>query len=312
MTIKNQPNNFRLHETILNSPHTLIAGTTGSGKSVLLNGILLNLLKEKPDAGFVLIDTKRVELRAFKDAPNCIYRAVEREEAEYALDMMTVGMETRFEKMEESNLKESDEFHIFIVIDELADLLSAKDEISKSCLESIVRLGRLGRAAHMHLLCCTQDPSRSTLTAQLMQNFTTCIALRCKSDIESKQIIGIAGAEELPRHGKAILSDSFGYTYVNIPFTTDEDVNAVVSQFPIKEAPENKESEPLMDEPPVAEYRPAPVANEVSTKFSVFDFMGKALGYTVAASVVLLAFCGSIWLGLGALGIACVFKHAMR
>jgi len=105
---------------------------------------------------------------------------------------------------------------LYVVIDELADLVS-----NKKALELIIKIGRLGRAAQVHLICATQDPSRKTLPAALMQNFTTTVALRCRSAIESRQIIGIPGAEKLPKYGYGIQWDAEGTHNIDIPLTDE-------------------------------------------------------------------------------------------
>lgn len=206
--------------------HTLIAGTTGSGKSVLLHDILYSLLKKgiadtESIPCFVLIDTKRVELKQYKPLKSLVVYESEPENVVALLDRVINAMDKRFEDMPG---KETTEPHVYIVIDELADLLD-----TAGVLDRIVKIGRLGRAAHFHLLCCTQDPSRNTLSARLMQNFTTCVALRCKTDIESRQIIGIPGAESLPKHGKAIVSDPDGYNTIEVPLIPDKDIDDLVA-----------------------------------------------------------------------------------
>lgn len=206
--------------------HTLIAGTTGSGKSVLLNTILYSIIKNNLVLGgqpyeFVFIDTKRVELKQYKNLPYTSIYTTEPEDVPKTLDVVIEAMDMRYQLMER---KETTEPYIYVVIDELADLLT-----TKGVLERIVKIGRLGRAAHIHLIMCTQDPSRTTLTAQIMQNMTTCVALRCKDQIESKQIIGSAGAEGLPKHGKAIVSTPDGYKVITVPLTPDDDIDKIVA-----------------------------------------------------------------------------------
>ena len=209
---------------VQNTAHTLIAGTTGSGKSVLLNTILYSMIKNDIISGkmteFVMIDPKRVELKQYKKYKQCSRYVTEPEDALDTLDDVIDVMEDRYAEMVG---KESTDHRIYVVIDELADLLD-----TPGILERIVKLGRLGRAAHIHLLMCTQDPSRHTLSAQIMQNVTTAVALRCKKDIESKQIIDAAGAEKLPRYGKAIVYDQDGYHTIRIPMIPDEDINELI------------------------------------------------------------------------------------
>ena len=204
--------------------HTLIAGTTGSGKSVLLNTILYSMIKKSlvgDDFGLLfLIDTKRVELKQYKDYIFTKGYVTEPEDVPAALDGIIEMMDGRYYNMPG---KETTDPHVYIVIDELADVLT-----TRGVLDRIIKIGRLGRAAHIHLLCCTQDPSRYTLSAQLVQNFTTRVALHCADSIESKQIINVAGAEDLPDHGKAIVRDKKGRRMIDIPLTPDEDIDELM------------------------------------------------------------------------------------
>ena len=206
-----------LNLRLINTAHSLIAGTTGSGKSVLLNQIICNLVE--CGAVLALIDLKRVELARYKNVEGVAAFLTEPEEIPAFLNGMCDFMEDRYEDMEKRGLLTYDQCDVFIVIDELADLLTYP-----AVLPPLVKLGRLGRAARIHLICATQDPSRRTLPAQLMQNFTACAALRCRSNIESRQIIGVAGAENLPKHGKCILWDADGYAKFDIPYVTTEEI----------------------------------------------------------------------------------------
>lgn len=203
------------------SAHTLIAGTTGSGKSVALNSILVNTLLDDRRNLYAFIDLKRVELADYKALPNCIGYAVYEDEAIRLLDSVIYRMETRFENMVG---KETFEPDVYVVIDELADLVE-----NKGVLERLIKIGRLGRAAHIHLIAASQDPSRRTLKAQLVQNFTCRLALRCISSIESRQVLGISGAELLTGHGKGILRDPNGIRNIRIPKTDDEDILDVIN-----------------------------------------------------------------------------------
>lgn len=190
--------------SFMKSPHILVAGTTGAGKSVLMNAMLYSMLK--PDSYWfatpenmpklTLIDTKRVELRQYIDWRGGSTWDYDETNILGDLAGIVMAMEERYARMEARGLKETDEPHWYVVIDELADLVSNKD-----ILEYLVKIGRLGRAAHIHLFCGTQDPSRTTLSAQLMQNFTCRIALRCKDKIESRQVLGCEGAEKIDRYG---------------------------------------------------------------------------------------------------------------
>lgn len=197
--------------------HTLIAGTTGSGKSVLLNSIIWSYLSY-PDYN-VFIDLKRVELVRYKNHPRTLAYVNRPEQVIPALDSLIQRMENRYDEMEREGTVLSDRPRVNVIIDELADLLTYK-----GVEERIVKLMRLGRASRIHLLMATQSPNRKVLTATIQQNVTCAIALRCKSAIESRQVIGVGGAENLPRYGKGLLSDADGIREVTIPMTPEEDI----------------------------------------------------------------------------------------
>lgn len=213
-----------IKERLLDTAHTLIAGTTGSGKSVLLNSVIFTALNAINPV-CVFIDLKRVELVRYKNIFNCAMFVTEPEEVNGALDSVIDMMERRYQQMEKVGLVKTTETPVYVFIDELADLIN-----NKGVLPRLVKIGRLGRTAQIHLVCATQDPSRRTLPAQLMQNFTCCVALRCKSSIESRQVIGIAGAEELPQYGQAILWDAKGKKRFEVPMTPEEDIAACCAE----------------------------------------------------------------------------------
>lgn len=192
--------------------HSLIAGTTGSGKSVLLNAVILGLIQMDVECYF--FDLKRVELGEYKKTKVCKKYITEPEDVPKALDSVISEMEHRYSRMKG---KESSAKHIYVIIDELADTLT-----QRGVLDRLVKIGRLGRAANIHLLCATQDPSRNTLPAKLAQNFTCTVALRCRSSIESRQIIGVSGAESLPIYGYGYMWDARGISTIEVTPVSDE------------------------------------------------------------------------------------------
>ena len=209
---------------MLDEPHVLIAGTTGSGKSVMLNSMIYTAMRTAVDA-FYFIDLKRTELRTYKKLYNCAWLCNERAEVIPLLDLVIKEMHKRFKKMR-GKIYDGDPIYVFI--DELAHLVNTNDrKQDNATISRLAEIGRLGRAANVHLICATQDPSRKTLPASLMQNFTCTLALRCRSSIESRQIVGVAGAEKLPRYGKGYLWSAEGISEVAIPMTPDEDIEAV-------------------------------------------------------------------------------------
>lgn len=201
---------YPFHADLLKQPHLLIAGATGSGKSVILNGIIYNALYKSPnECAFILCDPKRVELRRYKDLPHVLRFANDAQTIADALQYAHGVMMERFADMERRGIVETDRRDIYIIVDEFADLITkgADRELNKaktSIDANIESIGRLGRAAHVHLILATQSPDRKTIKAHIVQNMTAKLALRCDSAIESRQIIGDKGAELLPRYGEAL------------------------------------------------------------------------------------------------------------
>ena len=195
--------------SILEQPHTLIAGCTGSGKSTLLDGVLWHL--DKLNRAYAIIDLKRVSVLNFQKT--ALRYAKTPEDALKLLDDFIGEMERRFQVMESQGKAETDKPPIYLVVDESADLLdTVKDSYPK-----MKHIGRLGRAARMHLIICTQSPSRRVIPADLTLNFTCRVGLRCESAIESRQVINRPGCELLPQYGKAILKTPNGISLVEIP-----------------------------------------------------------------------------------------------
>lgn len=215
-----------LYSDMLTSPHILIAGSTGCGKSVTLNGLIYTAMLEGLERGdgtrFIYFDMKMVELIEWKDLPTCFDYIDRPENAPRALQNMVDNMYRRYKEMQQKHIKETAEGHVYIVIDELADFIQ-----HKGCLEPLVTIGRLGRAAHFHIIACTQDPSRTTLSGPFMQNMSCRLALKCNSPIESRQIVGCTGAEALPDHGTGILNQG-KTSYVDVPMVESEDISRLI------------------------------------------------------------------------------------
>lgn len=222
---------YNFHMDLLKQPHLLIAGATGSGKSVILNGIIYNALYNAPsECALILCDPKRVELRKYKDLPHVLRFANDVESINEALQYAHAVMMDRFHQMELDGLAETTERDIYIVVDEFADLITTVkggdrelNQIKNNCNSLIESIGRLGRAAHVHLILATQSPDRNTIQAHIVQNMTAKLALRCDSPIESRQIIGTKGAELLPMYGEAYYKTPASKEPVhvqNIPYFT--------------------------------------------------------------------------------------------
>lgn len=205
--------------------HMLIAGTTGSGKSVIINDILWSHIGGRSVANsLILIDPKRVELSPYKNTPHCYAYAQTPGQAVSALKLALEHIEADYKKLEaEGKRKKETDDSITIVIDELADLmLSDRSAEIKRLLQKILQIGR---AVKCYVIAATQCPNRKVIPAELVLNFTCRWALRCMSSIESRQIIGIAGAEQICNYGEAIENKNGMLTrYVDLPMTSDEDI----------------------------------------------------------------------------------------
>lgn len=209
-------------DELLTRPHLLVAGATGSGKSVMINSLLYTLLTYSPDEKQVmLIDPKRVELSAYKGIPHVKAWAAENSDILALLTRAVDIMNNRYAVMEKHDMQLWEGYDLYIVIDEFADIMvTMPNEVTPL----IQRLAQLGRAAKVHLWICTQAPNRQVLKANVILNMTDRIALHCNDRMESRQIIGEKGAELLPEYGKGIYKNPKGLRLVDIPFTPKEDV----------------------------------------------------------------------------------------
>jgi len=198
-------------------PHLLIAGTTGSGKSVMLNSIILSFLyKSSPeDVRLLLIDPKRVEFMPYEGLPHLIIPHVITDvpKASNALTWALDEMERRFNLFASARVKDIGEYnamrdvvlakkkkmpYIVIIIDEFSDfIMQGKKELE----DKIVRLGQKARAAGIHLILATQRPTAEFVTGGIKANFPSKIAFKVSSRVNSDVIIGMTGAEKLLGHG---------------------------------------------------------------------------------------------------------------
>ena len=146
---------------MLEQPHLLIAGSTGSGKSVLINSLIYTALFKSPNqCKFILIDPKRVELVEYKQLPHTISHNSELPDILEALQTAIGLMENRYKLMQRQRLKKSNAADIYIIIDEYVDLvIQSKKQVERY----IIRLSQLGRAANIHLILATQRPTRDII-----------------------------------------------------------------------------------------------------------------------------------------------------
>ena len=209
---------------MLEQPHLLIAGSTGSGKSVLINSLIYTALYQSPNrCKFILIDPKRVELIDYKSLPHTISYNSELPDILKALQYSIDVMEKRYKQMQRQRTKKSNDADIYIIIDEYADLvIQAKKQVEPY----IIRLSQLGRAANIHLIIATQRPTRDIVTGAIKVNLDSRVALRCSSSQDSRNILDVKGAETLPRHGYGYYKTPEELKLISIPMINQEKLAA--------------------------------------------------------------------------------------
>lgn len=225
------------YSSILNSAGgVLVSGATGSGKSVVLNGILLSILGQykpfcngtKDECSLFLCDPKRVEFRRYMTVPHLVRYASDEEAIFNTIDMVISIMHKRYEQMENDGIVEWDGSRVFLVIDEIGHLMLTR---KKDILPRLTDLLLLCRAAGIVVFLASQSPSRRTLPAELTLNITSKICLKCDTAIESRQVVGIPGGETLPRHGQAIARTPDGITRQEIPNCTLEQSKEYIAKI---------------------------------------------------------------------------------
>ena len=197
----------RLYADMANQTHLLIAGASGAGKSVVINGILHALLHETPAADrFILIDLKRVELDEYRDLPHVITYADDAPGAIQALQTALDTIEARYTYMKPRRPRTYDGSHIYVIIDELADLMTTAGKQAEPLLQ---RISQIGRGARVHLIMATQSPITKVITTPIKVNMTASLGLMTRSAQDSRNIIYKAGCEKLPYPPDA--GEAYGY-----------------------------------------------------------------------------------------------------
>ncbi len=241
-------------------PHLLVAGATGSGKSVCINGILLSILyKAQPDeVRLLLIDPKRIELSAYADLPHLAHPVVtDMVMAKSALDWCVAEMDRRYEAMAQLGVRNIDGFnekigkpgqnipealegqgrmpYLVLIIDELADLMMTA---AKEVEINIVRLAQLARALGIHMILATQRPSVDVVTGLIKANFPTRISFQVTSRHDSRTILDTVGSEKLLGRGDMLFKPS-GSKMVRMhgAFVSDEETARVVDDWKDRQAP---------------------------------------------------------------------------
>ena len=234
-------------------PHLLIAGTTGSGKSVGINAMILSLLyKNSPDQlRLLMIDPKMLEFSTYNDIPHLLTPVITKpKQAIIALNNMVNEMERRYELMAESRTKNIENYnekvkrvggehfpYIVVIIDELADLMMTS---GKDVEHSIARLAQKSRACGIHLIVATQRPSVDVVTGLIKANLPSRISYRVGQKIDSKIILDQMGAESLLGRGDMLFTPpgSTGLVRLHAPWATEEEIEKIVEFIKAQRAPQ--------------------------------------------------------------------------
>ena len=237
-------------------PHLLIAGTTGSGKSVGINAMILSLLyRNDPDnLKLMLIDPKMLEFSIYNDIPHLITPVItDATKAIAALANMVGEMERRYKMMAESRTKNIENYnekmskkggepfpYIVVVIDELADLMMNG---GKDVEYSIARLAQMARAAGIHLIVATQRPSVDVVTGLIKANLPARLSYRVGQRIDSKVILDALGADSLLGKGDALFTPpgTNGLVRIHAPWNSEEEIEEIVDFLKAQRAPEYDE-----------------------------------------------------------------------
>ena len=248
-------------------PHLLIAGTTGSGKSVMTNTLIMSLLYHNApsDMRLIIVDPKQVEMVAYNDIPHLLTPVItDTSKALSAMKWAVGEMDRRYKQMAKEKVKKISEYnkkmeknaaegesngeekggkmpYIVIVIDEMSDLMM---QAGKELEPLIVRIAQLGRAAGMHLVLATQKPIVKVITGLIKGNIPSRIAFRVLTSMESRIILDLSGAEKLLGQGDMLLSTEKtmnGPERIQGAWTPDEDIEKVTDFLRAQRPPEYNE-----------------------------------------------------------------------
>ena len=218
-------------------PHLLIAGTTGSGKSVCINTIILSLIyKHSPDkCKFILIDPKMLELSTYEGIPHLLCPVItEPKKATSVLGWVVKEMENRYKLMTKESVRNIDSYnskhkspmpYIVVIVDEMSDLMHVA---GKEIETYIQKLSQMARASGIHIIMATQRPSVDVITGTIKANFPTRISFQVSSKIDSRTILGEQGAEQLLGKGDMLyMSSANKIVRIHAPFVSDNEIEKV-------------------------------------------------------------------------------------
>ncbi len=229
-------------------PHLLIAGTTGSGKSVCINTIILSLLYRHPPekCKFILIDPKMLELSTYEGIPHLLCPVItEAKKAASVLGWVVKEMESRYRLMTKEGVRNIDGYnlkhklsmpYIVVVVDEMSDLMLVA---GKEIENYIQKLSQMARAAGIHIIMATQRPSVDVITGTIKANFPTRISFQVTSKIDSRTILGEQGAEQLLGKGDMLyMSSANRILRIHAPFVSDNEIEKINNFLRSQEEPD--------------------------------------------------------------------------
>ncbi len=291
-------------------PHMLVAGATGSGKSVFINSIINSILYKatSDEVKFLLIDPKMVELTIYKDIPHLVAPVVtDAKKAATALRWVVQEMENRYELFAGSGARGIDSYnrkisqegseplpYIVVIIDELADLMMVS---AKAVEDAICRLAQKARAAGIHLILATQRPSVDVITGVIKANIPTRVSFALSSQADSRTILDSGGAEKLLGKGDMLFApvDANQPKRIQGAFISDDELKRVVSSVKAQEKPDyakeiaeikNKDIEIELDDDKDELYQKA-VKLVVKNRASISMLQRKLrIGYNRAARMI--------------------------
>ena len=220
-------------------PHLLVAGTTGSGKSVCINSIILSILfKHSPETcKLILIDPKMLELSSYEGIPHLLTPVItDANKATSALSWTVREMENRYKLMSSEGVRNIDSYnqkhklkmpYIVVAVDEMSDLMLVS---GKEIENYVQKLSAMARAAGIHIIMATQRPSVDVITGTIKANFPTRISFQVSSKIDSKTILGEQGAEQLLGKGDMLFMSSANKIFrIHGPYVSESEIEKVTS-----------------------------------------------------------------------------------
>ena len=286
-------------------PHLLIAGTTGSGKSVGINAMILSLLyRNSPDdLKLMMIDPKMLEFSIYNDIPHLLTPVItDPKQAIAGLNQMVKEMERRYKLMSSARVKNIVNYneknpnskmpYIVVIIDELADLMMSG---GKDVEWSIARLAQMARASGIHLIVATQRPSVDVVTGLIKANLPSRISFKVGQKIDSKVVLDQYGAETLLGRGDMLFTPPSSSTLVRLhaPFTTEEEIERIVeflksqriADYDENFLGENSESVELSDKDELFDEAKEIILKEQETSISYLQ-RRLQIGYNRAANII--------------------------